>query len=101
MELTSDQNTLQKHGHRHTLTIPTVMDSDFGNYTCRASNIHGVGEKNLEVSGKNTQRSKNVMKMAFEDSVFLFLLYKDLDFCNLKYSTHKSGAKWPNFKTNF
>ena len=52
VELTGDTNTLQKHGHRHTLTIPTVTDSDFGNYTCRACNIHGCGEKNLEVSGK-------------------------------------------------
>ena len=31
-----------------------------------------------------TQRSKNVMKMAFEHSDFLFLLYKDLDFCQFK-----------------
>merc|ERR1711976_283226 len=41
VELTGDDATLGRVGHRHTLIIPSIKDSDFGNYTCRAKNIHG------------------------------------------------------------
>lgn len=39
------------YGHKHTLTIPSVNHADYGNYTCRAKNVHGESAKNLEVSG--------------------------------------------------
>ena len=52
IELTGDDVKLEKYGHKHTLTIPSVNHADYGNYTCRAKNVHGESAKNLEVSGK-------------------------------------------------
>jgi len=52
MELTDETAKLRKHGHRHTLMIPSVSEADIGNYTCRAENRIGIDEKVLEVSGK-------------------------------------------------
>lgn len=53
MELTDETAQLERHGHRHTLNIPSVNEQkDFGNYTCRASNRLGVAERILEISGK-------------------------------------------------
>ena len=49
--LTDDKIKLEEHGHRHTLTIPSISTEDFGNYTCRAKNIHGEASQILEVSG--------------------------------------------------
>ena len=49
-----------------------------------------------------SQRSKNAMKMAFENSDFSFLYsIKILTFVNSKSSTLKNGAKWLNIKTKF
>ena len=52
IELTGDDVKLDRFGHKHTLTIPSVNHADYGNYTCRAKNVHGESAKNLEVSGK-------------------------------------------------
>jgi len=52
LQLTGDDVTLERYGHKHTLTIPKLSHVDYGNYTCRAKNIHGELSKNLEVSGK-------------------------------------------------
>lgn len=51
VQLTEDNVTLEKIGHKNTLTIPSLSHSDYGNYTCRAKNIHGESSKVLEVSG--------------------------------------------------
>lgn len=51
IELTGDDVKLERYGHKHTLTIPSVNHADYGNYTCRAKNVHGESAKNLEVSG--------------------------------------------------
>lgn len=52
MELTDETAQLEQHGHRYTLNLPTVDESDLGNYTCRAQNQLGKAERILEVSGK-------------------------------------------------
>ena len=51
MELTDETAKLKKHGHRHTLMIPSVTEADLGNYTCRAENRIGFAKRILEVSG--------------------------------------------------
>ena len=53
LELTDDGVSLERFGHKHTLTIPTLSSSDYGNYTCRAKNVHGESSKVLEVSGND------------------------------------------------
>jgi len=52
MELTEDVAQLERHGNRHVLNIPSVDESDFGNYTCRAKNRLGSAKQILEISGK-------------------------------------------------
>jgi hypothetical protein len=49
---------VERHGHRHTLTIPSVTTKDYGNYTCRAKNMIGEQSKILEISGKNSKKRK-------------------------------------------
>jgi len=51
IQLTEDDATLERFGHKSILTIPKLGHSDYGNYTCRAKNIHGEIAKNVEVSG--------------------------------------------------
>jgi hypothetical protein len=51
VELTGDDIMVERHGHRHTLTIPSVTTKDYGNYTCRAKNMIGEQSKILEISG--------------------------------------------------
>ena len=51
VQLTEDNVTLENIGHKNTLTISSLSHSDYGNYTCRAKNIHGESYKVLEVSG--------------------------------------------------
>jgi len=52
VQLTEDDVTLERFGHKSVLTIPQLSHTDYGNYTCRAKNIHGENFKNVEVSGK-------------------------------------------------
>ncbi len=52
LELTGEEVSMEKIHHRHILKIPAMSSKDFGNYTCRAKNIHGESSKILEVSGK-------------------------------------------------
>ncbi|CAL4067055.1 unnamed protein product, partial [Meganyctiphanes norvegica] len=37
--------------HRHTLTIDQVIDKDFGEYTCEASNTYGTASSSLSLTG--------------------------------------------------
>lgn len=37
--------------HRHTLTIDNVLDKDFGEYTCEASNAYGAVSSALQLTG--------------------------------------------------
>ena len=48
----SEGAKIGKVGTRHTLTIARVHQSDFGTYTCQASNTLGNDEKTIEMSGK-------------------------------------------------
>ncbi len=52
VELSGEEVTMEKMGHRHILKIPSMSSKDFGNYTCRAKNVHGESSKILEVSGE-------------------------------------------------
>lgn len=56
VQLTEEDVTLERYGHRYTLTIPKLSHSDYGNYTCRAKNIYGESSKILEVSEPRTQK---------------------------------------------
>jgi len=47
----SERAKIGKVGSRHTLTIAKVHPSDFGTYTCQASNTLGNVERNIEMSG--------------------------------------------------
>ncbi|CAL4159892.1 unnamed protein product, partial [Meganyctiphanes norvegica] len=37
--------------HHHTLTIDQVIDKDFGEYTCEASNTYGIARSSLSLTG--------------------------------------------------
>eukprot|EP00095_Tigriopus_kingsejongensis_P003963 maker-scaffold79_size400133-snap-gene-3.18 protein:Tk03963 transcript:maker-scaffold79_size400133-snap-gene-3.18-mRNA-1 annotation:"neural cell adhesion molecule 1 isoform x1" len=44
-------NVISHRGNRHTLLIPSVSESSFGDYMCKAANVHGESEKSTRVSG--------------------------------------------------
>ena len=56
-------------GSRHTLTITKVQPSDFGTFTCQASNTLGTDERTTELSGK-----PYINILLFNNS-FLFVLF--------------------------
>ena len=51
MELTEDKHRLNNKGHKSSLKLTQISESDFGNYTCRAENRLGSSYRILEVSG--------------------------------------------------
>lgn len=42
---------MHKINHRHVLLIRNVLTSDFGYYTCKASNFLGRGQQSIHLSG--------------------------------------------------
>ena len=48
----SERAKIDKSGSRHTLTIASVQPSDFGRYSCQASNTLGSDERIIEMTGK-------------------------------------------------
>lgn len=48
---TTEQHSPHSRGNRYTLTIRNVTASDFGNYSCVASNVHGKARGHLSLTG--------------------------------------------------
>ncbi|KAI5743064.1 hypothetical protein M8J77_014071 [Diaphorina citri] len=49
---TTERRIMETRGSRHTLMIRKVVASDFGNYSCEATNPMGKHRAYLELSGK-------------------------------------------------
>ncbi|XP_044759948.1 lachesin-like [Coccinella septempunctata] len=48
---TTEQHATHSRGNRYTLVIRNVTRSDFGNYSCVASNVHGKGRSQIILTG--------------------------------------------------
>ncbi|KAK9883141.1 hypothetical protein WA026_001339 [Henosepilachna vigintioctopunctata] len=48
---TTEQHTAHSRGNKYTLVIRNVSRSDFGNYSCAASNNHGKGRSQIILTG--------------------------------------------------
>lgn len=48
---TTEQHSAHSRGNRYTLTIRNVTQTDFGNYSCVASNMHGKARAHLTLTG--------------------------------------------------
>ena len=50
--LLSSEGIVSDRGNRHTLLLPGIRQSTFGEYRCRAENKFGFDERTTEVSGE-------------------------------------------------
>jgi len=50
-EMSDNQGIVTSRGNRHTLILPGIKTSTFGQYKCKATNKFGSDEKTTEVSG--------------------------------------------------
>lgn len=60
---TTERRIMETRGSRHTLMIRKVLSSDFGNYSCEASNPMGKHRAYLELSGERDIEFKIVFHM--------------------------------------
>ena len=55
-EMSDNQGIVTSRGNRHTLILPGIKTSTFGQYKCKATNKFGSDEKTTEVSGNEREK---------------------------------------------
>lgn len=70
--LSKDQGVFTHRGSRHSIILPSIQESIFGVYKCKATNKFGSDEKTTEVSGNNLTNSisgEDILSLRLVDDV--------------------------------